>query len=161
MISKEEEKHCKKVLKDLQKRYRAGLKEFRSLRNKRAAKWFSKNIKSKERKDEYIGYDYNILPVYFTSRPDFYYEFDVGMSKLLHDLIRNYYILASSILDLDENGERKHLKKIMRYFESYEHNRDITNFTSPEEFKEYMRKENKKRIKIFKRFGKVFNRLGL
>lgn len=161
MLSKEEEKNCEQALKDLSKRYRKGLKEFRSLRNAKAHKWWTKHIKPIEKKSEYVGYRYDILPCYFTSRPDFYYEFDINMAGLLHDLLRNYYILANSIFDLDEGNERKDLKKIIKYLKNYEKTRDKYDFKSPEEMKEFYAQAEKKRKKIFKRLGKIFIRLGI
>ena len=149
------DKEVKKLLSDLKKNHAKGEKLFKSRYNKKKYKKFKKVVKKKD----YVEYRYALLPYYFTHNTSFYYNLDRGLAKLLYDLIFNYYLIASQVVDMSENNLGENIKYILTQLKKYPNMRDAIEFKDVNEYKKYYDKEYKKLRKAFKLLGKIFNSL--
>jgi hypothetical protein len=149
------DKEVKKLLSDLKKNHAKGEKLFKSRYNKKKYKKFKKVVKKKD----YVEYRYALLPYYFTHNTSFYYNLDSGLAKLLYDLIFNYYLIASQVVDMSENNLGENIKYILTQLKKYPNMRDTIEFKDVNEYKKYYDKEYKKLRKAFKLLGKIFNSL--
>lgn len=128
-----------------------GHKQFIARYDSKRKKKFNKLSK----KPQYLEYQYESLSDYFTKRTDFYYNLDNGLAKLLADILTNYKLLASDIIDMNEYDLDKKLKFIIKFFKKYS-KLDLIDFNnSPKQKQKY--EQNKK--KAFDYFREIFSLL--
>ena len=130
---------------------RVGYRRFKDRFNSKKYKEFQKKIKKKE----YLEYQYESLSDYFTKRTDFYYNLDLGLAALVSDLLTNYKLIASEIIDITEYDMDKKLEFIIKFFKKY------TNIDKLDLANNLKRKQkyDQDKKKAFKYFRDIFSQL--
>lgn len=116
-----------------------GYKKFINRYNSKKNKKFLKCLK----KRNYLEYEYECLPEYFTKRTDFYYNLDTGLASLLSDLLINYKLLSNDFIDMSEYGLGRKLKFVIKFFKRYSRIDKLDLIKNPRQKQKYERDKKK------------------